>query len=145
LARIDLTMAGAYGLSDDETERVRASVRTEDMVGGTDQGAATQLADEDSGETEADDSRPEENGSSDADAPALAAGLVSWFVGVAFGRFDVRLATGELTPPTAADPFAALPVCSPGMLVGPDGMPARENAIASVEWCNARLDGNRLP
>ncbi|MBS3958363.1 MAG: type II restriction endonuclease subunit M [Xanthomonadaceae bacterium] len=47
------------------------------------------------------------------------AGLLSWAVGVAFGRFDWRLATGERAAPPEPDPFDPLPAKSPGML--PDG------------------------
>lgn len=43
-------------------------------------------------------------------------GLLSWTVGVAFGRFDWRLATGEREAPTEPDPFDPLPAKSPGML-----------------------------
>jgi hypothetical protein len=57
------------------------------------------------------------------DSAGLAAGLVSWAVGVAVGRFDVRLATGEREWPPEPDPFDPLPVCSPGMLTGADGLP----------------------
>lgn len=46
-------------------------------------------------------------------------GLLSWSVGVAFGRFDWRLATGEREAPPEPDPFDPLPAKSPGML--PDG------------------------
>ncbi|MDG4901397.1 MULTISPECIES: hypothetical protein [unclassified Mesorhizobium] len=46
-------------------------------------------------------------------------GLLSWAVGVAFGRFDWRLATGEREAPPEPDPFDRLPGKSPGML--PDG------------------------
>lgn len=42
--------------------------------------------------------------------------LLSWCVGVAFGRFDWRLATGERSAPPEPDPFAPLPLKSPGML-----------------------------
>lgn len=55
-----------------------------------------------------------------AAAPADAtAGLLSWAVGVAFGRFDWRLATGERAAPAEPDPFDPLPAKSTGML--PDG------------------------
>jgi len=54
---------------------------------------------------------------------AMAAELFDWLVGVAFGRFDLRLATGEREPPPEPEPFDPLPVCSPGMLTGPDGLP----------------------
>jgi hypothetical protein len=46
-------------------------------------------------------------------------GLLSWAIGVAFGRFDWRLATGEREAPPEPDPFDPLPAESPGML--PDG------------------------
>lgn len=48
-----------------------------------------------------------------------AAGLVSWLVGVAFGRWDAR-------GPTVSgnfEPFAPVPLCPPGLLVGDDGFP----------------------
>lgn len=46
-------------------------------------------------------------------------GLLCWAVGVAFGHFDWRLATGERKTPVEPDPFDPLPAKSPGML--PDG------------------------
>lgn len=46
-------------------------------------------------------------------------GLLSWAAGVAFGRFDWCLATGERAAPPEPDPFDPLPAKSPGML--PDG------------------------
>lgn len=48
--------------------------------------------------------------------------LLSWTVGIAFGRFDWRLATGERQAPLEPDPFDPLPAKSPGML--PDGAEA---------------------
>lgn len=58
-----------------------------------------------------------------SDAVSLAAELLSWAVGVVFGRFDIRLATGERALPINPEPFDPLPVCSPGMLTGEDGLP----------------------
>ncbi len=43
-------------------------------------------------------------------------GLLCWAVGVAFGRFDWRLANGEREPPAEPEPFDPLPAQSPGML-----------------------------
>jgi hypothetical protein len=54
----------------------------------------------------------------EAEAPPVDA-LLSWAVGVAFGRFDWRLATGERAAPAEPEPFDPLPAKSPGML--PDG------------------------
>lgn len=55
--------------------------------------------------------------------------LISWCVGVAFGRFDWRLATGERAEPSNPQPTEPLPIKSPGML--PDGAdgPHNENGI----------------
>ena len=47
--------------------------------------------------------------------------LLSWTVGVSFGRFDIRLATGGRPLPPEPEPFDPLPNKSPGML--PDGDP----------------------
>ena len=73
----------------------------------------------------ADDSNEDESDAGvELDPVGLAAGLVSWAVGVAAGRFDVRLAIGERDWPVEPDPFDPLPVCSAGMLTGADGLPA---------------------
>ena len=45
-------------------------------------------------------------------------GLLSWAVGVVFGRFDWRLATSERALPPEPDPFDPLPAVSPAMLLG---------------------------
>jgi hypothetical protein len=57
------------------------------------------------------------------DATTLAADLVSWAAGIAFGRFDIRLATGARPLPPEPEPFDPLPACSPAMLTGDDGLP----------------------
>lgn len=68
-------------------------------------------------ETVADDEADYEDSTTPIDQTA---GLLSWAVGVAFGRFDWRLATGERTAPAEPDPFDPLPDKSPGML--PNGV-----------------------
>jgi hypothetical protein len=50
------------------------------------------------------------------DERSLVSELISWTIGVAFGRFDVRLATGAHMLPPVPEPFDTLPTCSPGML-----------------------------
>ena len=62
-------------------------------------------------------------GDIETDPRPLVTSLISWCIGVAFGRFDVRYGTGEKIPPPLPDPFAPLPECSPGMLTGDDGLP----------------------
>jgi hypothetical protein len=72
-----------------------------------------------------DEDSDEEAVPSDAGDPvSLALQLVSWAVGAAFGRFDVRLATATRSLPAEPDPFAPLPKYSAGMLVGADGVPS---------------------
>lgn len=67
-------------------------------------------------EASADDEGDDEDSAAPIDHTV---GLLSWAVGVAFGRFDWRLATGERTAPAEPEPFDPLPAKSPGML--PDG------------------------
>jgi hypothetical protein len=61
----------------------------------------------------------DENASDDEDAIAPIGTSTetqfSWLVGVAFGRFDLRLATGERAVPPEPEPFDPLPARSPGM------------------------------
>src|SRR5690606_31996049 len=57
------------------------------------------------------------------EADAYAHNLVSYALGCAFGRWDVRYAAGTADLPEIPDPFAPLPACPPGMLVGEDGLP----------------------
>ena len=52
--------------------------------------------------------------------------LVSYLVGCALGRWDVRIGRDPSLAPPAPDPFEPVPLCSPGMLLGPDGLPARQ-------------------
>jgi hypothetical protein len=79
------------------------------------------------------------------DASTLVADLLSYAVGCVFGRWDARIALDPSLPPKLADLFAPLPVCSPGMLVGPDGLPAKRGGIASEEWMRARPDAITPP
>ncbi len=53
---------------------------------------------------------------------------VHFAVGSAFGRWDIRYATGARPAPELPDPFAPLPVCPPGMLQGDDGLPLSPEA-----------------
>ena len=74
-------------------------------------------------EAEDDDVDVEEPIEGSVDSVAFAAQFVSWAIGVALGRFDVRLATGERPMPPDPGPFDPLPACSPGMLTRDDGLP----------------------
>jgi len=98
-AEIDAITFNLYGFS--ETDRIAAE--GECVVD-------SEVADE-SDEDDVEESEPL--------APPVDA-LLSWAVGVAFGRFDWRLANGERAAPGEPDPFDPLPAKSPGML--PDGV-----------------------
>ncbi len=72
-------------------------------------------------------------------------GLLSYYIGCALGRWDIRFATGERQPPELSDPFAPLPICPPGMLQGPDGLPAKPEDVPSnypilIDWDGILVD-----
>jgi hypothetical protein len=73
----------------------------------------------------------------------IAEGVLAYVVGIAMGRFDIRIGLADLVRPS--DVYSARPVCAPGMLVGPDGLPAESGRIASEEWLRAKRDANTLP
>jgi hypothetical protein len=101
-------------------------------------------------ESESDDSddanEPAER--SITDQRALIADLLAYAIGCAFGRWDVRFATGERTPPALPDPFDPLPVCSPGMLQGDDGLPLKEAPLGyplKIDWDGILVDDSNHP
>ncbi|HBP5527125.1 TPA: type II restriction endonuclease subunit M [Pseudomonas aeruginosa] len=96
-AEIDDIAFDLYGFSDDDRAAALGVVCAE---------AAT---DESNDEGEEDEDETED------DAPSSDS-LLSWAVGVAFGRFDWRLATSERSAPSEPEPFDPLPAKSPGML-----------------------------
>jgi hypothetical protein len=63
---------------------------------------------------------------------------LSYAVGCALGRWDVRLATGEKPAPAMPGPFAPLPACAPGMLQNEQGLPLIQDDVrrlqAGGEW-----------
>ncbi len=75
-----------------------------------------------------DSTKSEENvqGEIDVDEIDVAFGLVSYALGCAFGRWDVRYLTGEQSVSELPDPFDPLPICPPGMLTDDDGLPLNE-------------------
>ncbi len=100
-AEIDTLSLDLYGLS----EADRAAVQDSQVD-----------TNEEDAEASADEDGDDEESTSPIDDTA---GLLSWAVGVVFGRFDWQLATGERAAPPEPEPFDPLPPKSPGML--PDG------------------------
>ena len=121
----DLAISKSYGF--DDLKWVEESLN-EEAEDGTD----SDKIDEDE-ETETEDSF------------SKASSLIAYLMGCILGRWDVRIALNQTLAPKLPDPFDPLPVCPPGMLVGPDGLPAEPNRIVSEEWLRARPDANTLP
>lgn len=131
-----------------QTEQALAEIQAEidarcfDLYGfdTADQAAATQgpggVAEESEGEA---DEEVEPSSSAGGDPVRLASEFIDWLVGAVFGRFDLRLATGERSPPTEPEPFDHLPVCSPGMLTGDDGL-----LLSPAEGRRQRAEGRYL-
>ena len=69
--------------------------------------------------------------------------VVSHALGYAFGRLDIRFATGEKQFAELPLPFAPLPFCSPGMLQGADGKPllaSPDKYAIRIEWDGILVD-----
>jgi hypothetical protein len=66
---------------------------------------------------------------------------LSYALGVAFGRWDIRYATGEQVAPELPDPFAPLPVCPPGQLQNAQGLPARPEDLPAAYPVRIPWDG----
>ncbi|HOT29796.1 MAG TPA: hypothetical protein PLU72_16585, partial [Candidatus Ozemobacteraceae bacterium] len=120
-AEIDERCFDLYGIGE-EDRRAIAPEKAGPMPADGDDAAIDSDKYTDEAGAEADDGYEADDDAA-ADAAGLTAELVSWAFGAAFGRFDVRLATGGREPPPAPAPFDPLPACSAGMLTGPDGLP----------------------
>lgn len=139
-SQIDDIAFDLYGFTAEERQAVSNMIGT---GGGREAEQPDRHEEEDA---DAGQSGPEENGCpsgfcSPAHGPLLTAHFFSWCLGVAFGRFDIRLALDPSLAPPLPDPFDPLPVCSPGMLIGPDGLPARPGHIVSEAWLRKRAEG----
>ena len=71
--------------------------------------------------------------------------LLMWCVGATYGRWDIRMALDKSLIPKLADPFDPLPVCSPGMLLSPDGCSATSGQIVNKEWLRKRVNVLDVP
>jgi hypothetical protein len=63
--------------------------------------------------------------------------VIFYCVGSLYGRWDLRFVVGTKASPSPPNPFDPLPICSPGMLQGPDGLPAKEvpgNYPFRINW-----------
>jgi hypothetical protein len=84
------------------------------------------------------------------DALDFVRSIYHYALGVAIGRWDVRIATMVKAAPELPDPFAPLPVCPPGQLQNEQGLPARpEDLPASypvrIPWDGIFVDDPNHP
>ncbi len=80
----------------------------------------------------------------------VASDVVSLALGCAFGRWDIRYATGGKPTPELPDPFASLPVCPPGMLQNAQGLPSRPEDVPAayplrIPWHGILVDDLNYP
>jgi hypothetical protein len=95
---------------------------------------------------EPDDKDEEEEAASPQDAVRRTQDLLMWCVGVAFGRWDVRMALDPTLLPALQGPFDPLPRCAPGALIGANGLPPTgPEEIAPEEWLRTRKNVLDLP
>ncbi len=98
----------------------------------------------DAGVSEDEDDATEE-GTPSVTLAAQAADLLSYIMGCAFGRWDIRYPIGQKQSPELPNAFAALPTCPPGMLQNADGRPAEPNDLTSdypirIPWPGVIVD-----
>ena len=72
---------------------------------------------------------------------AQTSAVLSYCVGCALGRWDIRYATREKSAPELPDPFAPLPVCPPGQLQNGQGLPVRKADVPTAYPVGIPWDG----
>jgi hypothetical protein len=96
-----------------------------------------------------DDHRIEEH--SDLIRPrSVAECSVSFVIGAAFGRWDIRYAAGACQPPALPSPFDPLPACPPGMLQNDEGLPCEPKKVPAdyplrISWSGILVDDEDHP
>jgi len=92
----------------------------------------------------------EDESTCDTSAKGKVFDMLSYAVGCAFGRWDIRYATGEKVVPELPNPFAPLPACPPGQLQNAQGLPARSMDVPalypiSIPWNGVLVDDPNHP
>ncbi|HBL24222.1 MAG TPA: hypothetical protein DDZ40_08910 [Deltaproteobacteria bacterium] len=138
-AEVDKIAFELYGFTDEERNAVgsgQLTVDSNEVSGGESP---------DTDDAEEMDSAKDGESFLTTDHRPLVTDLLSWCVGVAFGRFDIRLALDSSLIPGTPDPFDPLPVCPPGMLQGSDGLPAKPEDVLRhypirIDWDGILVD-----
>jgi hypothetical protein len=129
---IDQVARRLYGLAGEDQQAIQVSLDRADTPQDTEE-EATSL---------------EHEGISAADSRTLLINLLSYVIGTALGRWDIRYATGQRFCPELPNPFAPLPVCSQGMRIGEDGLPLREalqDYPLRIDWDGILVDDHDHP
>lgn len=92
----------------------------------------------------------ERDRTSESEITFLTKAIISNMIGMVFGRWDIRYATGECQPPELPDPFAPLPICPPGMLQNVEGLPAEPEDVPAdyplrISWPGILVDDENHP
>jgi hypothetical protein len=67
--------------------------------------------------------------------------VVSFALGCAFGRWDIRYAMGDQPAPESIDPFAPISTCAPGQLQNAEGLPARPEDLPAAYFVHIPWEG----
>jgi hypothetical protein len=120
----------------------------DDAISIRNKSVATEDEGEDESEEEGEDGEEADDNSIslvDLSPRAQYEGLISYCLGIVFGRWDVRFAQNRRLIPKSQDVLDPLPVVPPGTLVSPDGYPATTGNIVSEAWLKARPNAVYLP
>ena len=110
---LDLLISQSYGLSDQSvSSEIMGELAAAPTAGDADVPLPSPTEDEE-----------EDREAEETSARQQYTDLISYCVGSVVGRWDIRFATDGKQKPELPDPFGPLPVCSPGMLKGDDGLP----------------------
>lgn len=132
---MEVELAAAYGLSEEELDDLEQD--TLEAI------AANRGGSSDDGEE--DGAKEDKDFLIDSSEAGQFRALLSYLVGCAFGRWDVRMGKAPALAPALGDVFDPLPVCEPAALVDPVGLPAASGTIVSEDWLRARPSAITLP
>ena len=143
---LETQIAQSYGLTESQLDELERDIREAVAIRTTGNGEEKSDGDNEGGDSDEDlEDEVAMVELIDQSPKHKAAGLLSYCLGCVFGRWDVRMALDNSLIPALPDPFAPLPVCPPGTLVGPDGLPATAGRIVCEEWLKARPNAGLLP
>ena len=142
-------VADAFGFTEEQARAVERDL-LEAISFQRDGGASSEDEEESSGDSAEEGEEADSDFVLDYSPAALEEAHLSYIVGTAFGRWDIRYATGERQPPKLPDPFDPLPVCPPGMLQNAEGLPAEPKDVPAdyplrISWPGILVDDENYP